>query len=86
MAVGMLAGYELQKNINWQNRFQGDGGGSSSLQQVMDLVDLKYVDSLKLDSIEADGIEAIVDQLDPKILKNPRCRTNPFVWLYNLKY
>jgi carboxyl-terminal processing protease len=64
MAIGMLAGYELQKNINWQNQYQGSRS-TSSLQQVMDLVELKYVDSLKLDSIETDGIEAIVDQLDP---------------------
>lgn len=65
MAIGMLAGYQLQKNLNWQNKFSSDHYSSSSLQQVMDLVNLKYVDSVKLDSIETDGIEAIVDELDP---------------------
>jgi carboxyl-terminal processing protease len=64
MAIGMLAGYQLQQHLNWQNRTSAVYS-SSSVQQVMDLVNLKYVDSLQLDSLENDGIEAIVDQLDP---------------------
>lgn len=64
MAIGMLAGYQLQQHLNWQNR-TSPIYSSSSIQQVMDLVNLKYVDSLNLDSIETDGIEAIINQLDP---------------------
>jgi carboxyl-terminal processing protease len=64
MAIGMLAGYELEKNLNWRNHYTNTYS-SSSIQQVMDLVNLKYVDSLPTDSIEADGIEAIVNRLDP---------------------
>lgn len=64
MAIGMLAGYQLQQHLNWQNQ-SSPIYSSSSIQQVMDLVNLKYVDSLNLDSIETDGIETIVDKLDP---------------------
>lgn len=65
LAIGMLAGYELEKNLNWQNHYQGDEYSSSSIQEVMELINLKYVDSVHLDSIETSGIEAIVDKLDP---------------------
>src|SRR5215218_6331053 len=64
MAIGMLAGYQLQDHMNWKNR-TASSYTSSSIQQVMDLVHLRYVDSLPLDSVETDGIEAIVDKLDP---------------------
>jgi carboxyl-terminal processing protease len=65
MIVGMLAGYQLEHNLNWKKSGSRNIYPSSSLQQVMDLITYKYVDSLALDSLEADGIEAIVEQLDP---------------------
>lgn len=64
MAVGMLAGYQLQEHLNWQNRYSSKYS-FTSVQQVMDLVNLRYVDSLDLDSLETAGIEAIVSKLDP---------------------
>lgn len=66
MAIGMLAGYQLQQNLNWQNRTATRfTNANSSLQQVMDLINYKYVDSMAIDSIESDGIEAVVNRLDP---------------------
>ncbi|MES2649911.1 MAG: S41 family peptidase [Bacteroidota bacterium] len=66
MAIGMLAGYQLQHNLNWQNRTATRfTNANSSLQQVMDLINYKYVDSMAIDSIESDGIEAVVNRLDP---------------------
>lgn len=64
MAIGMLAGYQLEKHMNWRNR-NIPAFSSSSVQQVMDLVNLRYVDAVPVDSIETEGIEAIVAKLDP---------------------
>lgn len=64
LAAGMAGGYQLYRHMAWRNR-PLSGGGSSSLQQVLDLVNLKYVDSISLDSIEYAGIESITGRLDP---------------------
>jgi len=37
----------------------------SGIQEVLDLLQYKYVDSVKLDTLEADGINAILNQMDP---------------------
>lgn len=64
MALGMLAGYKLSQNNAWKDQTVRKGK-TSALEQVMDLVQLRYVDSIALDSIEADAIETITSQLDP---------------------
>lgn len=64
LAIGMAGGYQLYRHMAWRNRPM-TGGRTSSLQQVLDLVNLKYVDTLSLDSIEYAGIESITGRLDP---------------------
>jgi carboxyl-terminal processing protease len=70
MVLGMAGGFQLYRHMEWRDRPVA-GGGSSSVQQVLDLVRLKYVDSIALDSIELAGLEAITQQLDPHSLFIP---------------
>ncbi len=72
MIFGMLTGYQLFRELGGQN--QANNGGSlgflktsngNSLQQVLDLIELKYVDTLKTDQLEISGIEALIANLDP---------------------
>ena len=70
MSIGILIGYKLQQNINWKNKTSG-GNITSSLQQVLNLVRMKYVDTLNLDSVETEGIEAVVNHLDPHSIYIP---------------
>jgi carboxyl-terminal processing protease len=70
MVIGMWAGYQLQGNMNWQSR-GSSAVSSGSAQQVLDLVKMKYVDTLNMDSIETAAIEVITDQLDPHSIYIP---------------
>ena len=60
----MAGGYQLFRHMAWRNR-PTNVGGSSSVQQVLDLVKMKYVDSIGLDSIELASLDAITKSLDP---------------------
>ena len=64
MIVGMYFGYQLND--------QGSGGKGffssnkrGSLQEALDLIYMKYVDSVHLDSLEGDAIEEMMNRLDP---------------------
>lgn len=73
MVLGMAGGFQLYRHMEWRDRPVA-GGGSSSVQQVLDLIRLKYVDSIALDSIELAGLEAITQQLDPHSLFIPAAK------------
>ncbi len=64
MILGMAGGYQLFRHMARQSR-QVQAGGNNSVQQVLDLIKLKYVDSIGLDSIETAGLLAITARLDP---------------------
>lgn len=64
MAIGMLGGYRLYKHMAWRQGPQLSGN-TGSAQQVLDLLKLKYVDSLAIDSMELGAIENMVRRLDP---------------------
>jgi carboxyl-terminal processing protease len=57
MIAGMFFGYQLQDPFKKNNR--------SSLQEAVDLIKLKYVDPVHIDSLETGAIEEIVNNLDP---------------------
>src|SRR4030095_7728474 len=57
MIAGMFLGYQLQEPFKKNKR--------SSLQEVVDLIKLKYVDPVHLDYFETDAIEEMVNKLDP---------------------
>jgi carboxyl-terminal processing protease len=63
LALGIFVGFQLA----------GSSGSSglaktkkrSAIKEVIDLLEFKYVDSVSLDSMEWDGINAILNQMDP---------------------
>jgi carboxyl-terminal processing protease len=63
MIVGMLIGFKLKEQtgsssfLKWNNK--------DDVQQVIDLVKSKYVDSVQLDSLNEVAINAILSKLDP---------------------
>ena len=62
LIAGMFLGYRL--GSGGRNHFFSSGR-SSSLQEALDLIRLKYVDSVQLDSLEGKAIEEMMNQLDP---------------------
>ncbi|TAD93338.1 MAG: PDZ domain-containing protein, partial [Bacteroidetes bacterium] len=71
MAAGMFLGYQLQARMGSTGNGSRQGGASQTVQQVLELVNLRYVDSLNLDSIEAAAIEDVVRLLDPHSIYIP---------------
>jgi carboxyl-terminal processing protease len=63
MIAGMFLGYRLGNRGNGNGFFAGDQ--RSTLQEAMDLIRLKYVDSVQLDSLEGKAIEEMMSELDP---------------------
>jgi carboxyl-terminal processing protease len=70
MASGILTGFQLAGS---SGRSRGsDFAERSSVQQVLDLLQYKYVDSVKLDSVQQSAINAMVEHLDPHTTYIPR--------------
>ncbi len=70
MALGVVTGFQLAGT-------SAMGGiavnkNRSSVQELLDLLEYKYVDTLSLDSLENDGIEAIISHLDPHTVYIPK--------------
>ncbi len=64
MIAGMIMGYQLGNNAGNQKGFFSTNN-KSSLQEAVDLIRLKYVDSVNLDSIQGAAIEDMMNALDP---------------------
>lgn len=62
MALGMLFGFQLAGN---SGRAGGSSTANGATQQLLDLLRYKYVDSVRLDTLETQAIEAILQHLDP---------------------
>jgi len=64
MISGMFFGFKLhQQTGSTKGFFKKDK--RSSLQEALDLIRLKYVDSVGIDSLQDDAMEGIMNQLDP---------------------
>ncbi|HYO23221.1 MAG TPA: S41 family peptidase [Flavisolibacter sp.] len=63
MISGMFFGFKLHQQTGSQNFFQLDK--TSTLQETMDLIKSRYVDSVQLDSLRDDAINAVMEHLDP---------------------
>jgi carboxyl-terminal processing protease len=61
---GMMIGSDLRKNIP-ETRNIFDTRNRSSLQKVVDLVNLYYVDKVNTDTLTDEAIQAMLNQLDP---------------------
>lgn len=63
MIAGMVVGYKLRENSGIKNFFST--GNHSNFQEVFDLVQLRYVDNIKTDSLTNEAINNFLHKLDP---------------------
>lgn len=63
LVAGMVIGYKLRENSGIKNFFAVSK--KSSLQEVLDLVRLRYVDNVAVDSIGNNAIDNMLHHLDP---------------------
>ena len=61
---GMYFGFRLRENIPAGKEFFKTDK-NTSLQEILELVKTRYVDSIKLDSLQYDAINVIMSELDP---------------------
>ncbi|MDZ4809919.1 MAG: S41 family peptidase [Bacteroidota bacterium] len=64
MIVGMLFGYNLGSQSGNSKGFFSSNS-RSSLQEAVDLIKLRYVDSVRIDSLEGRAIQEMMGELDP---------------------
>ncbi len=64
MIIGMLLGYKLG-NQNGGGKGFFAGNKSNSLQEVLEVIRMHYVDSVHIDSLEGRAIQEIMTELDP---------------------
>lgn len=64
LIVGMVIGSALRQNVP-SSRGIFNSGKRSVLQEVVDLVNLKYVDKVNTDTLTDDAIQAMLAHLDP---------------------
>lgn len=64
LIVGMFIGSALRQNVP-SSRGIFNSGKRSVLQEVVDLVNMKYVDKVNTDSLSEDAIQAMLAHLDP---------------------
>src|SRR5689334_17897059 len=64
LIIGMLLGYKLgDKHGGGKDFFSSNK--RNSLQNALDLIRLKYVDSVGIDSLQGKAIEEMMNELDP---------------------
>ncbi|QEC54638.1 S41 family peptidase [Flavisolibacter ginsenosidimutans] len=63
MISGMFFGFKLHQQTGAKDFFAGNK--TSTLQEAMDLIKTRYVDSVQMDSLREDAINAVMDHLDP---------------------
>lgn len=73
LIAGMGIGSTLRRHIPF-SRSLFETTRPSSVQEVMDLVSLKYVDKVNPDSLTEDAIDAMLDHLDPHSVYIPSSR------------
>jgi carboxyl-terminal processing protease len=64
MIAGMYFGYALNDGAGNKNGFFSSSK-RSTLQEALDLIQLRYVDSVHIDSLEGGAIEQMMTKLDP---------------------
>jgi carboxyl-terminal processing protease len=63
MIVGMMLGYKMRDNMPGKNFFSTDK--RRTIQEVMDLIETKYVDTVQSAALSDTAISAILGKLDP---------------------
>jgi carboxyl-terminal processing protease len=64
IVIGMFLGYQLRDRMPWDNSSNSQSFGST-LDEVIDLIETRYVDDVNTDSLTSESIESIVTHLDP---------------------
>ncbi|HWR33748.1 MAG TPA: hypothetical protein VN451_09485, partial [Chitinophagaceae bacterium] len=64
MIAGMFLGYKLNADAGGKKNFFS-GNRRNSLQEALDLIKLKYVDSIAVDLLEDRAIREVMNELDP---------------------
>jgi len=72
MIVGMVIGFNLRQNTMTNSFFKVPR--RTPLQEVLDLVRLKYVDAINTDTLADDAIEEMLTHLDPHSIYIPASR------------
>ena len=66
MIVGMWIGFSLSKEMgNSGNGLFSRPGSGTALQEILDLVRNRYVDTVNVPAVTDSAIESVLDQLDP---------------------
>jgi len=63
MVLGMIIGFKLRENTAMPGFFRTSH--RTALQQVLDLISLKYVDKVGIDTIENNSVQTLLHELDP---------------------
>lgn len=69
MVLGMVVGFKLRENTSTSGFF--NSAHQSPLQEVLDLIQLKYVDKVALDSVGDKAINNVLHGLDPHSIYIP---------------
>ena len=72
MIIGMVIGFNLRQNTMTNSFFKVPR--RTPLQEVLDLVRLKYVDAINTDTLADDAIEEMLTHLDPHSIYIPASR------------
>ncbi len=70
MIFGMIIGYRLRENTSGGNSFLKNNN-RSPLEEAINLIRNKYVDNVRLDSLESPAINGLLDNLDPHSIYIP---------------
>lgn len=66
LAVGMFIGQQLPRtNAHIQSTSISHGGSASILDEIMQFVNARYVDTVDVNSIKEKAIKSLLDELDP---------------------
>lgn len=63
LIAGMFFGYKMRDNMPGRNFFHTEK--RRPIQEIMDLIENRYVDEVKIDSLADTAIQAILSRLDP---------------------
>lgn len=65
LILGMYFGNKLHNDISGEANGLFKTGKRSTLQEALDLIRLKYVDSLRMDTLQDNAIRDVMNELDP---------------------
>src|ERR1051325_10716622 len=70
LALGMYLGHKMP-GAQSGSTVLFNRGGRSALQETMDLIKVKYVDTLKVDDLQQEAIDGLLSHLDPHSIYIP---------------